>query len=185
MNHESIDELRNHIKLVQAFALSTQNESILYKKGYENSLAKLEKLSIDAHKDCKDHLRKLHGNPNYIDETIIEPLCVRVSKKHLQLYKSALCRGILFNLTHADVEHLISQTKCFYTGVLFDDDKHKATVDRIDSNIGYVGGNVVMCSDAVNKLKNVLFERTPSTISIDLDSFISLVNSLMKSGIPR
>lgn len=51
--------------------------------------------------------------------------------------------------------------KCYYTGedlTLSDyhHDKNFATVDRLDSKLGYVEGNVVFCKSIINKMKQDL-----------------------------
>ena len=45
---------------------------------------------------------------------------------------------------------------CYYTGIKMDLDSkmYKPSPDRIDSSIGYIDGNIVLCCTAVNYMKN-------------------------------
>lgn len=83
----------------------------------------------------------------------------RIILKMKSLKYSAARRKIPFNLTYLDVEKLLDKKTCYYTGARFSDSKHyQRTVDRIDSNKGYVSDNVVACIHGVNSLKNYMLE---------------------------
>lgn len=83
----------------------------------------------------------------------------RIILKMKSLKSSAARRKIPFNLTYLDVEKLLDKKTCYYTGARFSDSKYyQRTVDRIDSNKGYVSENVVACIHGVNSLKNYILE---------------------------
>lgn len=84
-----------------------------------------------------------------------------VANKLHQLKNSANIRNKEFNLTFADVKRLVKRKTCYYTGLKFDQslNDYQLTIDRIDSNIGYVRGNVVACLNAVNAAKEHMLER--------------------------
>jgi hypothetical protein len=88
-------------------------------------------------------------------------------------------RDIPFELTPTDVDILIanSDMKCSVSGVSLSlnvGDPHKASIDRIDSSMGYVYDNVQIVSTAVNRMK------------LDLKhwDFIELCRSITKHNEP-
>ena len=97
-----------------------------------------------------------------------------ISRKFLNILESAKRRGKEFNLSLSEVKKLLNRKTCFYTGVklvkaLHDQVENPVegarTFDRIDSELGYVIGNVVACSHFANQLKNDLFE-SPKGIAL-------------------
>lgn len=83
-----------------------------------------------------------------------------IARKFLQLKENASSRGLEFSLTLEDVRDLMHTTYCEYSGVAFDSTSItlKRTVDRINCKRGYVKGNVVACTHAMNCYKNELLE---------------------------
>lgn len=79
-----------------------------------------------------------------------------VAKKYIQLKFSAEKRNKEFNLTLTSINNILQSTKCYYTGVPLNWRKGNITVDRKDSNKGYVRGNVVACSKRFNAIKGCL-----------------------------
>ncbi len=92
-----------------------------------------------------------------------------VAKKYLMLMKSATDRNLDFNLSIEDLSQMLRKQQCYFTGeplVRFVHCKEKVnageaelpsnylTVDRLDSEKGYVSGNVVICSNEINQLKD-------------------------------
>lgn len=75
--------------------------------------------------------------------------------------KNAFRCKIPFEMTYGEFRSIFKSTKCFYTGVEMDFSnntenvtiKHMVSIERIDNNLGYVAGNVVLCSRHVNNLK--------------------------------
>jgi hypothetical protein len=98
-----------------------------------------------------------------------KPFNIQVSEKLIQLYRSAKNRNLEFNLTIGDVSKLLKRKTCYYTGMklkryTYTDDMTSRTIDgltidRIDSSLGYVKGNVVACSHFANLMKERLFEK--------------------------
>lgn len=82
-----------------------------------------------------------------------------VAIKYLSKQTNAVKRGIVYTLTLTDMKSLLKKKKCFYSGIELQlKGDHHLTLDRIDSTKGYENGNVVVCSDVVNEIKNKLFE---------------------------
>jgi len=76
-----------------------------------------------------------------------------VAKKLIQLKQSADSRGIEFDLSFVAVRKLMNAKICFYTRKKFGEDLDARSIDRVDSSIGYVDGNVVACTVDINRKK--------------------------------
>lgn len=86
-----------------------------------------------------------------------------IARKYLKKAENAKERGIEFRLTFTSYKNLIRAKKCYYTGirltaaseggVLRPTDR---TIDRINSKLGYVKGNVCACCHEANNFKAVL-----------------------------
>lgn len=76
--------------------------------------------------------------------------------------KDARRRGIDFKLTIEDMKALFLRNdgKCDYTGVPFDNNKHKISIERIDDKKGYERGNVCLTSAQVNHIKDYALDKT-------------------------
>jgi hypothetical protein len=80
-----------------------------------------------------------------------------IAKKLVQLKQSADSRGIPFKLSFKTVKRLLTAKKCYYTGRSFAaSGLNGRSVDRVDSSIGYVEGNVVPCTVDINQKKSNL-----------------------------
>lgn len=79
-----------------------------------------------------------------------------ISKKLVQLHQSARSREIEFNLSFQTVKRLLSAKRCYYTGKPFSTGEMARTIDRVDSSLGYVEGNVVACLQVINRKKGDL-----------------------------
>ncbi len=63
-------------------------------------------------------------------------------------------KGLSFNLTVAQIKKLQASKTCFFTGVEFTyKPQGVQTFDRLEPSLGYVHGNVVVCTQKVNLLK--------------------------------
>lgn len=104
---------------------------------------------------------------------------LRVVSKYKVVLERAIKKGIDFNLDLDDFENLLNTPNCYYTNQLFseDDPKLHQTFDRINNKIGYVKGNVVVCTSQVNFLKNQLVEVTGSVFPDikSLKRFVDLI----------
>ena len=99
--------------------------------------------------------RRKGGKP--VNKKIVEPSDVEVAKKLLNIYQSAADRKLEFNLSFESVKTLLKFQTCYYTGRKFDNDgPYARSIDRIDSNKGYIEGNVVSCTVDINGKKSNL-----------------------------
>jgi hypothetical protein len=85
---------------------------------------------------------------------------LEVARKMLKIHQSAQDRSLEFDLSFLTVKSLLLEKKCYYTEKEFEDSGNFArSFDRIDSNKGYVEGNVVACTVDINaKKSNLSFE---------------------------
>jgi hypothetical protein len=99
--------------------------------------------------------RRKGGKP--VNKKIVEPSDVEVAKKLLNIYQSAMDRKLEFNLSFDSVKTLLKFPTCYYTGRKFDNEgPYARSIDRIDSNKGYIEGNVVSCTVDINGKKSNL-----------------------------
>jgi hypothetical protein len=86
------------------------------------------------------------------DDTIVTDYIV--AKKLLQLGQSAKSRNLDFDLKFSTIRRLLLVKKCFYTGKVFEHTGPLSrSIDRVDSSLGYVEGNVVACTIHINLKK--------------------------------
>ena len=85
---------------------------------------------------------------------------VEVAKKLINIYQSSQDRKLQFNLSFEYVRRMLEYKTCYYTNKLFTEDGPNArSFDRIDSEKGYIEGNVVACTIDINgKKSNLSFE---------------------------
>lgn len=78
-----------------------------------------------------------------------------VVTKWQQLRQSAASRNISFDLSLKKVRQILSTNKCYYTGVVFDQNSPSKvkTVDRLHNDQGYTDSNVVACTQYINARK--------------------------------
>jgi hypothetical protein len=83
-----------------------------------------------------------------------------VAKKMLKIFQSSVDRSLEFDLSFETVKSLLLFPSCFYTGKKFEEEGiFGRSFDRIDSNLGYVEGNVVACTVDINQKKaNLSFD---------------------------
>jgi hypothetical protein len=82
---------------------------------------------------------------------------LETAKKMLKIWQSAVDRKLEFDLSFETVKRLLAYKKCYYTGRDFEEEGVFArSFDRIDSNKGYVDGNVVACTVDINGKKSNL-----------------------------
>jgi len=85
---------------------------------------------------------------------------LEVAKKMIKIYQSAADRNLDFDLSFNTVKKLLLEPSCYYTGKKFEENGIFArSFDRVDSDLGYVEGNVVACTVDINSKKsNLTFE---------------------------
>lgn len=108
---------------------------------------------------------------------------ILVAKKYAQKANNARQRGIEFALSYTSIRNLLRAKRCYYTGIeLTTPEKGNAirrptdlTIERIDSNKGYVKGNVVAACHAANSLKNT-FEANHN--GMDMKAFLMMAKKI-------
>ena len=95
-------------------------------------------------------------------------------------------KNLVFNITEANLQDLWTsqQGLCYYTGIPMElkrnnettgPSSHSVSIDRLDSGVGYVMGNIVLCCADVNVMKNNLtlpkFKELITILSERLDDF--------------
>lgn len=82
---------------------------------------------------------------------------LEVAKKMLKIYQSAVDRKLDFDLSFETVRNLLLEPTCYYTQKVFEETGNFArSFDRINSDLGYVEGNVVACTVDINSKKSNL-----------------------------
>jgi hypothetical protein len=85
-----------------------------------------------------------------------------VANKYRGKVDNAKSRGIDFALTLNEFRNLLLKKRCAYTGIPLTLHKQghpvnaDLTIERVDSNKGYVRGNVIAVCSAANSVKGVL-----------------------------
>lgn len=176
---------------VVIFEMNALSNSPTSKLGIINDMHKMANFLIDTG-ICKKHDRltltgvpflsmlvkdKEDDNDQEIDENKLmfdEWLC----KKYLQTKENASKRGIKFSLSLNDLRLIMRSKRCKYSGILFDKELHKLSLDRIDCKKGYTKDNVVACSEYVNKLKSIIMESPEATKSLPKENIKKLLISL-------
>lgn len=128
------------------------------------------KTGLACSKECRaEHFRAYYtgiNNPNS-KKHILAPLDIFFQDKHNKLKHTAEQRKIEYALSPEILkEHFINQNGlCYYTGVPLklitttewnqkkQADPDVLSVDRLDSSLGYVDKNIVLCCTAINKMK--------------------------------
>ena len=85
---------------------------------------------------------------------------LEVAKKMIKIFQSAVDRKLEFDLSFNTVKKLLQEPKCYYTDKKFEESGvYARSFDRVDSDLGYVEGNVVACTVDINSKKsNLTFE---------------------------
>lgn len=148
-------------------------------KSLNDSYSKTGEPVLFAHPDPKEAVHILDINTDIINSEKAKNQPDLVEKfilyqKYTSLMKSAIQRGIKFTLTVEEVEELLSEEYCYFTGVKFSVGDYVLSVDRLDNKKGYETGNVVACTKISNSLKSDLFESTTGLFPTidDLKAFV-------------
>ena len=85
---------------------------------------------------------------------------LEVAKKMLKIYQSAVDRKLDLDLSFETVRSLLIEPTCYYTNKPFEETGNFArSFDRVNSDLGYIEGNVVACTVDINSKKsNLSFE---------------------------
>ncbi len=105
----------------------------------------------------KGNRKSYHRKPRPKTENLSD---LEVAKKMLKIYQSAVDRKLDFDLSFETVRNLLLEPTCYYTNKPFEETGNFArSFDRVNSDLGYVEGNVVACTVDINSKKsNLSFE---------------------------
>lgn len=105
----------------------------------------------------KGNRKSYHRKPRPKTENLSD---LEVAKKMLKIYQSAVDRKLDFDLSFETVRNLLLEPYCYYTNKPFEETGNFArSFDRINSDLGYIEGNVVACTVDINSKKsNLSFE---------------------------
>lgn len=162
-HHRSTPSMANSIKNLEEILDQLESKNIVYSYLDASTNWKQFYLTDEAHnimKSNQDNIVHIHRNeeiPTVNTANYNLDHLHNIASKFVNTLRSAMRRNLDFNLTMEDVEILLSEKVCYYTGKTFTVED-PLTFDRIKSNKGYIKGNVVACSDSANKLKNTLLE---------------------------
>lgn len=97
-------------------------------------------------------------------------------QRFLAARSRARAKGIDFNITKDYIVELYEKQggKCFYSGIPLSkrlNDRHVLSIDRVDSDKGYVADNVVISCAIVNSMKNDMTK----------DEFTSIIESIYQN----
>lgn len=88
--------------------------------------------------------------------------------RYARLHNSASKRGLEMSLPFEELRMILGVEHCQMTGIKLEPyednlpNYDSATFERINPNLGYVSGNVMMVCQGYNSLKNQLFEQGSS-----------------------
>lgn len=79
---------------------------------------------------------------------------IKLAQKLISLRDRSAHLGKKFDLTFAFLKRLKSRKTCEYTGIRFDDNEHKLSIERVNNTKGYTQDNVVAVSERINQAKS-------------------------------
>jgi len=138
------DTTKNRKQYKAEWYLKNKEKITLQHKEYsKNNIKKIcERAKINRQK------YKINGNPHALTSL----------KNRYYMWKyNAKVRNLIFDLNINDIEQL--PLVCFYTGKNLTLEKnypHTVSLDRIDSKLGYVKHNTVLCCSYINTMKSDL-----------------------------
>ena len=154
-----------------------KNNSIEYNKNNDdkklckqcNSAFLLKDFNIETNKClyCYNKSKEINNQRNPRDKV--------KTKKH-EYKSSAKKRGLVFELTDAEVEKMV-QSSCNYCGIY--DMESVLGIDRIDSNLGYTKNNTVPCCEQCNLMKHI----NSYDNFIDMCEHIATINKLYNGSL--
>ena len=99
---------------------------------------------------------------------------IEVAKKMIKIYQSAEDRNLDFDLSFETVKQLLLDPVCYYTERPFEENgQYARSFDRIDSDKGYIEGNVVACTVDINSKKSNLSFKEIELLYTKLNDFQS------------
>lgn len=113
-----------------------------------------------THDQVVEQFKRLQNDGTPIEIATKASIDIQVATKLISLRDSAARRGKEFALTFKKVKQLLTQKRCHYSGVPFEEyvpgqnDDFIRTIDRVDNKRGYTDDNVVACTKRMNLIKN-------------------------------
>lgn len=119
-----------------------------------------------------------HSAPNSFEKDLL------LAQKLLVIHERAKSRKLECTLTMRDLKTIFRRKTCHYTSISFDQSQADLcpTLDRVDPNIGYIPGNVVLCTLWANNFKCEILESPASKLRTDFKTLTRFTNTLAKSG---
>lgn len=107
-----------------------------------------------------------------------------LAQKLLVIHERAKSRKLDCTLTMRDLKTIFRRKTCYYTNVLFDQaaTEMAPTLDRVDPNIGYISGNVVLCTLWSNNFKSEVLESPVGKLKTDFKTLSRFTTTLAKAG---
>lgn len=105
-------------------------------------------------------------------------------KRYLHWKSNAKYRGILFEVTEPELNAL--PKVCHYTGIALTTNQREIntiSLDRLNSNKGYVTGNVVFCCESINTMKqDFTYDQFILTCRWIVEHHDALINSNLRGN---
>lgn len=187
--NKHINDAKSNFKSTKPSVVRKAKENIIK---FQRLLNNLEEDFLTQKTIDQDYLSKFYANRiadmfgvNKIFFTEAE-LELRYKNKK----KDASSRGLEFSLSYETFCIVMTQPSCFYTGLKYRV-ANEISLERVDSDKGYVEGNVVSCLGYINSSKSdlsvkemeVLLQRVDSgkrllfTTGLDVNTLRSVCNS--------
>jgi len=104
---------------------------------------------------------------------------ITIARKYISKMQNASANNIEFDLPLISFMNVCRSKKCYYTGLPLD--RKTLSVDRVNSSLGYVSGNVVAAHEQFNQFKAII-ENPINKLTLDntikgLQKFKSKLNS--------
>lgn len=119
-----------------------------------------------------------HSAPSSVEKDLL------LAQKLLVIHERAKLRKLECTLTMRDLKTIFRRKRCYYTNVLFDQSSPDLapTLDRVDPNVGYIPGNVVLCTLWSNNFKCEVLESPASKFKTDFKTLTRFTTTLAKAG---
>lgn len=91
-------------------------------------------------------------------------LDLKIAHKLVGLSHRCKDKDIEFDLTFSFLKNKYSRKTCEYTGLRFDNNNNKRSLERINSNKGYTEDNVLIVIERINQAKSDFTEKELESI---------------------
>lgn len=129
--------------------------------------------------EAKFSLERYRNKKSYsLEETL--------HRRAYQAKRRSIKKKMEFRVTVADLLEIYNgqNGKCYYSGITMEripkvDNYYNVSIDRVDSSIGYIKSNIVLCCDSINTMKNAM----PKDVFIDICKKIVLHQKLQVESV--